>query len=246
VNRSRQISILALTLAIVGPPAIAGIMAVWRDELNTATVAVVLTATVVGVSALGRRSAAIVAAATATLAFNFFHTQPYYSFAIHQTDELVTAAVLLAVGLLAAGIQTRSNRRQEEVVEATGEISRIGAVTDLVASGRSTDEIIELVALELRDLLGLRHCHYEQTPSDAESARIERTGEVSYGALVWRADLQGFPGHSVEIPVYAQGRWGGRFVGVPSPGRPISYEQRIVAVALADQLGAALAINLIV
>ncbi len=51
----------------------------------------------------------------------------------------------------------------------------------------------------------------------------------------------GLPGGEVELPVEYQGRFYGRYVLVPTPGRPISRERRIVASALADQVGAALA-----
>lgn len=245
MSRNQRLSILALTGALVIPCAVAALLAQWREQLNGATVAVVLAGVVAGVASTGRRSAAIVAAISATIWFDYFHTVPYHSFTIHQTDEAITAIALLFVGLVAASIQTRSLRRRDQVEEGSNEISRIGAVTDLVASGKSVDEIVAIVSIELTDLLMLRHCHYEKVPSDETTARIERTGEVSYGRLKWRAEVQGLPGPTVELPVSAQGRFGGRFVLVPQPGVPISFDRRIVAVALADQVGAALAMNLI-
>ncbi len=246
LKTNTQQSAAALVAAVVLPVAVAAVTTTWRGQMSTATVAVLLAGVVVGVASFGRRSAAIVAAVVATLSFDYFHTLPYYSFTIHQTDELVSAAALLFVGLLAAGIQTRSRERLERVEEGIDEIARIGAVTDLVASAKPTDEIIAVVALELKDLLGLRACHYERTAGDGRDAVLERNGEVVVGSLRWRADRNGLPGPVVELPVYAQGRPGGRFVLEPEPGRPASFERRIVAVALADQVGASLAMNLIV
>ena len=245
MTRNQRLSIGAMLGALLTPLAVAALLTQWRAQLNGATVAVVLAGVVVGVASTGRRSAAIAAAISATLWFDFFHTVPYNSFTIHQTDEAITAIALLFVGLVAASIQTRSLRRRDQATEGSNEISRIGAVTDLVASGQPVDEVIAIVAIELTDLLMLRHCHYEKEPAAAPSARIERTGEVSFGRLKWRADTLGLPGPVVELPVSAQGRFGGRFVLVPQPGVAISYDRRIVAVALADQVGAALAMNLI-
>ncbi len=241
-----QQAVGAIGAAVVLPVTVAWATTSWRGELSTATVAVLLAGVVVGVASLGRRSAAIVAAVVATLSFDYFHTLPYYSFTIHETDELLSAATLLFVGLLAAGIQTRSRERQEQVEEGIDEIARIGAVTDLVASARPTDEVIKVVELELVNLLGLRSCRYETAATDGRTALLERTGEVTVGALRWRADRNGLPGPAVDLPVFAQGRPGGRFVLEPEPGRPASFERRIVAVALADQVGASLAMNLIV
>jgi K+-sensing histidine kinase KdpD len=238
-------SVIAITAALLGPAAVSVVLAGWRDSIDGATVAVVLAGTVVAVSATGRRVAATIAALSATVWFDYFHTLPYGSFAIHRQDEALTALVLLFVGLVAASIQTRSLRRRDQVEAGSNEIARIGAVTDLVASGKPVDEIIAIVSIELTDLLFLRACRYEKHEATRKMARIERTGEVTVGRLTWRADTQGLPGPEVELPVFAQGRFGGRFVLTPQPGVPISFERRIVAIALADQVGASLAMNLI-
>jgi len=50
----------------------------------------------------------------------------------------------------------------------------------------------------------------------------------------------GLPGPELELPVQGRGRILGRFVLKPTPGYPVSKQRRIVAVALAAQVGAAL------
>jgi K+-sensing histidine kinase KdpD len=246
MNRPRLVSGLALAAAVVAPLVVSATMALWRDSLNPGTVSVVLAGVVVAVASTGRRAAAVVAAVSATVWFDYFHTVPYNSFTIHERDEAITAAALLFVGLLAAEVQTRSLRRRELVEEGSNEISRIGAVTDLVASGTSVEDLLAIVNIELTDLLFLRSCRFEAEAGDGRSPAIERTGEVSYGSLRWRADKLGLPGDEVDLPIYALGRFGGRFVLTPTPGVPITFDRRIVAVALADQVGAAFAMNLIV
>jgi hypothetical protein len=44
----------------------------------------------------------------------------------------------------------------------------------------------------------------------------------------------------VDLIVQGLGRPLGRFILVPTPGVPLSWDRRMVAVALADQVGAAL------
>jgi hypothetical protein len=51
----------------------------------------------------------------------------------------------------------------------------------------------------------------------------------------------GLPGKEVDLVVQSRGRRFGRFVMVPEPGAAVSWDRRVVAVALADQVGAALA-----
>jgi hypothetical protein len=59
----------------------------------------------------------------------------------------------------------------------------------------------------------------------------------------YRGDAAGFafPASGVELPVLGRGNVIGRFVLVPQPETSVSLEQRVVAVAIADQVGAALA-----
>jgi hypothetical protein len=59
--------------------------------------------------------------------------------------------------------------------------------------------------------------------------------------LTWDAGLAGLPpGRDTELLAEAGGLLMGRFLLTPGPGRP-TMEQRLVAVALAGQAGAALA-----
>jgi hypothetical protein len=66
-------------------------------------------------------------------------------------------------------------------------------------------------------------------------------GDVVIDELRWGVQAMGFPGREVELPVIARGETVGRFVLIPTPGEPVSFDRRVVAVALADQVGAALA-----
>ena len=64
-------------------------------------------------------------------------------------------------------------------------------------------------------------------------ARLDRDGLVRNGSWV--------AGSGVELLAESGGRLQGRFLMQPGPAGPPSREQLLVAVALADQAGAALA-----
>ena len=94
------------------------------------------------------------------------------------------------------------------------------------------------------ELLTLRECRFEALPADTRLPRIGRNGAVEGATAVryGRGDdgRGGFelPTDGVELPVLARGQHIGRFVLVPTPGVAVALEQRVVAVAIADQVAA--------
>ena len=238
---AQRITWLALVLAVLLPFAVALVLVPFRTDIANANVALILAAAVVLVASLGRRIAAFVAAVSAFVWFDFFHTRPYESFRINSGDDLLTACVLLAVGLFVGELAVRSRYHQTAATESSNDIARIHSVAELVADGETADYLILVVANELRDLLSLQGCRFDAQPSVKPTARIERNGEVIIGELRWGVHSMGFPGKEVELPVIGHGQVLGRYVLAPTPGEPVSFDKRIVAVALADQVGAALA-----
>ena len=73
-------------------------------------------------------------------------------------------------------------------------------------------------------------------------ARLQRDGRVVSGGRVWDAEREGLPpGTDTELLSEAGGLPQGRFLLIPGTGTPLPVEQWLVAVAFADQAGAALA-----
>jgi hypothetical protein len=69
--------------------------------------------------------------------------------------------------------------------------------------------------------------------------QIESDGQVLIGGAVWAVDVMGLPGRTLELLVRSRGQSQGRFVLTPTPGYPVELQRRVVAVAIADQVGAA-------
>jgi len=238
VTRDQRITTVALTAAIAVPLAVAAALVPVRSQIGNTNIALVLVAVVVAVATLGRRFAALSAAAW----FDFFHTAPHYSFTINAHDDVVTACVLLIVGLVVGELAVRSRRHRAAAADGSGDIARIHAIAELAASGEEPDFVIMAVAGELTQILALRDCRYEPySPVDRPSARIERNGEVTLGQFRWGVDTMGLPTKQVELLVESRGCHLGRFLLTPTPGQPIPFDKRLVAIALADQVGAALA-----
>ncbi|MCU1378613.1 MAG: Osmosensitive channel histidine kinaselike protein [Acidimicrobiales bacterium] len=105
--------------------------------------------------------------------------------------------------------------------------------------------MIEAAEAELSALLTLRSCRFEAPPYERKLERLERSGTVippKQLITVSRFSRHGMelPAAGVELPVLSRGQEVGRFVLEPTPEFGASLEQRVVAVALADQVGAAL------
>jgi len=242
MTRDERITVAALVAAIGAPLAAAAALIPVQSQIGNTNVALVLVAVVVAVATLGRRFAAAVAALSAAAWFDFFHTQPHYSFTINAHDDLVTACVLLVVGLLVGELAVRGRRHRAAAADGSTDIARIHAVAELAASGEQADFVIMAVASELTQILALRDCRYEAySPVDKPSARLERNGEVTLGQFRWGVDTMGLPTKQVELLVEGRGHHLGRFILTPTPGQPIPFDKRLVAIALADQVGAALA-----
>ncbi len=71
---------------------------------------------------------------------------------------------------------------------------------------------------------------------------MRHDGTLTVAGQAWDADANGFPpGTDTELLVESGGVLQGRFLMTPLPGARPTLEQRLLAAAFADQVGAALA-----
>ena len=78
-------------------------------------------------------------------------------------------------------------------------------------------------------------------PGFGTPAGLQRDGRVVSRGRVWDAEREGLPpGTDTELLAEAGGLLQGRFLLTPGTGTPLTLEQRLVAVAFADPVGAAL------
>jgi hypothetical protein len=234
---------LAVSLAASAavPVALAAGLVPVRDNLPNASVALILAVAVALLAALGTRLTAIVAAASAGIGFDVFHTRPYGSLAINHAPDLETTLLLLAVGLVVGQLAVRNRFHRTLAAEASYDLGRVHAVAELVASGAAADLVVDTVASELTDLLGLRKCWFDPQFAEKPGPFIEGHGGVGWGGLRWGFRTMGLPAQEVTLVVQHQGRPLGRFVLLPAVGFPVTRDRLVAAVALADQAGAALA-----
>ncbi len=230
-----------LALAALGPIVVASLLVLVRDQTVSANTALVLVVVVVVAAALGNRWTALTAAIVSAISFDFFLTRPYGSLKIDDADDIITAALLLAVGLIVGEVVVWARRGHRQSRRGRDEIARLHRVAEQVAAGHTADDVLKSVRDELTQLLSLRTCEFEPPPFGVPLPRLERNGSIDTPHRRFARGEFTLPEEGVEIPVLGRGRQLGRLVLVPDPDVGVSIEERVVAIAISDQLGAALA-----
>jgi len=227
----------------LGPILVAALLVPLRQEIAAANLALVLVIVVVLAAAVGGRGAGAVGAVIAAVSFDFFLVEPYLSMHIESADDLETTVLLLVIGLIVGEIVVRARRTRQVARRGSEDIARLHQVSELAATGASSDEVIMTVTAALRDVLGLRDCFFERGPSIRPLPRLERNGAIT-GAHERRfvSGELSLPAES-ELVVLARGRQVGRFVLVADARAGVSIESRTVAIALSDQVGAVVAVD---
>lgn len=228
-------------LAVLGPIAVSGILVAFRDQFRSSNAALVLVLVVLAAAILGGRWGGAVSAVVSALCFDFFFTRPYYSFTIDSRDDIETTIVLLIVGLAVGELVVRSWRSRQVARASRREVEQVRRVAALGAGGEAAGKLIQILQRELVEALGVRGARFERPPFATVLPRL------GHGSVTVPAATNGTPtgpGNEVELPVWGQGHEFGRFVLVlseNSTGVSINPDDRALAAALADQLGAALA-----
>jgi hypothetical protein len=232
----------------VGIPAAVGVgalLALDRHLFDQPNAAMILMVVVVAVAALGGRAAGVITALAAAVSFDFFHTEPYLRLAIDSRDDIESTIVLLFAGVIVGTLASRGRVARHRASDARSEIDRIHRVAETATSGADVATVIRAAQDELRALLTLVVCRFEAIPYDDEGyarrPRLGRNGSIELQPIMRFArigDRSGFelPEEGVDLPVLARGREIGRFVLIPTLGVPVGLEQRVVAVAIADQV----------
>lgn len=232
----------AEALAAIAGIGVAALLVVIRGSVDNSVTVLVLAAVVSLCGALGGWRAGLAGAVAAAVSFNFFHTRPYLSLRIHDADDILTAATLLIVGVIAGLTSSVAHRRRQQVVATHDELAAIERVADLVATSNDPADVETAVRAELLSLLGLSACSVEATLEEGMPS-LGRGGALADAARVYHDGGFELPATGVAIPVLRTGSVVGHLVCTPAPGVAVSVARRRAAVTLADLLGMSLALG---
>jgi K+-sensing histidine kinase KdpD len=237
----RQRDRLAVLAALAAPLALAAVLAPFRASFANTDAALALLLVVVAVAANGYRLAGLLAAASAAVWFDFFLTRPYERFTITRPVDIETTVLLLVIGAAVTEIAVWGRRQYAAASRRAGYLDGINAAAQAVAAGASPTLLIDEASARLIHLLSLRSCQFQYGVAGlGRPARLESDGQVVLADRAWDVDRDGLPAET-ELLAQGGGVLQGRFLLSPEGGARPSLEQRLVAVAFADQVGAALA-----
>jgi len=224
---------------VVAAIAVGGLLKPLHDWLGAANVALALALVVVCAAVFGGRLAGVATSIGAALAFDFFHTQPYFSLRISKREDVIAAVLLLVMGVVVGQLAVvHSGNRRELDVHARG-AAHLEDVAAVVAAGADLDEVWPVLRRALVDQLDLSAVRFEPAPFHDQYTPLDRDGKIVTPTLVWEHGGFALPPTGAVVQVVAEGRQIGRLVLLPQPHRGTSRAQRRVAVALADQLAVA-------
>ena len=231
---------VAVLAGVFGPPALCAVLVPFRHSFANTDAALVLVAGVVAVAALGNRLGGWLAAISAGIWFDFFLTKPYEHFSITSRTDIETTLLLFVVGGGVTEIAVWGRRQHARAGQQAAYLAGLHDASEVVAAGGSPTELADRVGQLLTDILGLEKCHFH-FGTGRGNPRLQHDGAVTWGGTRLDVDNEGFPSNEeTELLVSAGGRFWGRFLMTPAPESRPNLKQRLVAVSLADQVGAAL------
>jgi hypothetical protein len=226
----------ALAAALAAPLAASGVLLPFRASWSNTNVALLLVVLVVAVAAAGNRVAGALAAVGAAVWFDFFFTLPYYRLTIRSGDDVTTAVLLLVNGLAVSQLAAWARRLRVTAVTGEGYLATMHGTAALAQASRSPEAVAEYVGDILGGLLDLQEWRFEYGSLRSHPPRLESDGSIVDGQRACDIDKMGLPGE-LELRVFGNGQYYGRFLMRPRPGARPALQARLVAVALAEQVG---------
>lgn len=224
--------ILASVAGAGGSILLAALLVPARDWLGNTNVALLLVGVVIAAAAVGGRLAGVITAIAASLAFNAIHTLPYGTLVIEHREDAITTALVAIVGIAVGELthqritSARTARRRDYAV------ARLHNVGELIRQGRPLEEVLEAFQDELAAELGLREVRYEPGLPHRGRPQLRPNATLDSGERI--------PESGVEVVVHCDGEPVGHLILFPGPRLRVTHAGLVVAVVMAEMLGALL------
>lgn len=133
---------------------------------------------------------ALAAVVAGVLAFDFFFTEPYFSFTISSPSDIWAAGLLLVIAAIVTTVAAQSRRRTVEALRAQEQAEALQSLAHMVIAQRPRGEVLDAAAAALNRIFRAPAVIYLQERGEirraAESGRPEITPideEAARGAL---------------------------------------------------------------
>ena len=219
--------------AIFLGPVVAALLTLARPELHENHVTLILVLAVAVVSAAGLRPAGLVAAVTTALAYDYFWTEPYYSFTIFDTQDILTVLLLVVVGGAIEQLSWWAGRQHAVAARRLDYLTALRRAAEPIAPETQVPAL-EAIADTVLNVLDADSCHLvldDHLPTTV----LHGDGSVTRAGRSIDVDTDGLPTDDViAIPVPTPDSHPAYFAVIAAThvARPRA-EQRQVAALLA-------------
>ena len=140
----------------------------------------------------------LLAVAAGVVAFDFFFTEPYYSFTITSPSDIWAAVLLFVTASIVSFVAAQSRRRAMEAREAAEQAQALQALAHTVIEGRPQSQILQEAATALHRIFRapaailMQRANRLETVATAGSVQItDADREAARGALSSRENTRG-------------------------------------------------------
>ncbi len=208
-----------------------------RDSVGTANIALALGIVVVIVGARSGLWPGTIVAVLSGAAFALWHTVPHGLPRIENEQDVATAVLLIAAGVLAGWQHDRTERLRTDLLHTGHEFSRLHRVAEVAASSElSVEQVIAAVTQEISAELRLVECRRER-------GSIGERRELQHNGLIGGAPFDQPPSEvgkllagGIEIDL----RDGTHLVLTGRPTSEVTKDQLRLCIMLADYAAAVL------
>ncbi len=215
-------------------PVVASLLTLARPQLHENHVTLLLVLAVAMVSAAGLRPAGLVAAVTTGLAYDYFWTEPFYSFRIFDTQDILTVLLLVLVGAAIEQLSWWGGRQRAAAVRRSDYLTALSQAAEPIAP-EAHAATLATISDTVRAVLDADSSRLVLDEGRLPDTVLHGDGSVTRAGRIIDVDREGLPTDDViAIPV-------------PRPGSPPAYlavtaashvarpqpEQRQVAALLA-------------
>ena len=244
VMSGRRRRALVLSRSVATPVVVCALSGSLRDRVSTTSAALVLVLCVVVAGTSGQRIAALLAAVSGGISFDYFLTQPYHSLVMSDPDDVEVTVLLVVIGVIVTEATMWGLRQESRAARRSGYLD--GALRAAENAHRPDMPIATLVrftAAQIAEVLGVSACRFVPGPvHDSRLAVLHHDGRVTRNDRTLDVEKNGLP---VDGETALEVRRGSDTLGhfVITSASAMAYptaEQRRVAVLLADQVAGAL------
>jgi K+-sensing histidine kinase KdpD len=239
---ARRRAVVWLAAVFLGP-VVAGLLTLARPQLHENHVTLLLVLAVAVVSAAGLRPAGLVAAVTTGLAYDYFWTEPHYSFRIFDTQDILTVILLVLVGGAIEQLSWWAGRQRATAARRLDYLTALRRAAEPIApeAHAATLEAISNTVSTVLDADGCRLVLDKALPATV----LHGDGSLTRAGRIMDVDSDGLPTDDIiAIPVPRPDARLGYFAVTAAThvARP-QAEQRQVAGLLAHLAAGSLALE---